>query len=401
MTDRSSRWPAPAIALLAARVVDRRHRQSVHLRRSLHHRAEPGDARPRMRWWRVFVSSYWPRDWGGDGYRPLTILAFKIEYAHRARQPDRLPCREHRCSTRSRRSSCSRSRAGCLPLWAAWVTAALFAVHPVHVEAVANVVGQSELLVAVALLAATSLYLRDRLRGSAPARDGSSDRSCSTPSACFAKEHGIVLPAILAAAELTVIRDATPWRERIRALRPFYLDARAHRRRSSSAFGHCVLADHSIGGFQPFTPFSTLHISHARSRSHGARRRAASGCGCSTGPRTCRRSTDRRRSRSRRAGALRQLPGLARCSRPCSRSRVLLRRRQPVISFGIAFVVHRAAAVEQLPAAGRHRARRTHAVSAERRRDARSWARSPWSLRDWLRAPLRRAARRRSARSGA
>ena len=52
-----------------------------------------------------------------------------------------------------------------LPLWAAWLAAALFAVHPVHVEAVANVVGQSELLVAAALLGATILYLRDRRHG--------------------------------------------------------------------------------------------------------------------------------------------------------------------------------------------------------------------------------------------
>src|SRR5690348_2270308 len=30
-------------------------------------------------WWRALVSSYWPADWGGDGYRPLTILAFRLE----------------------------------------------------------------------------------------------------------------------------------------------------------------------------------------------------------------------------------------------------------------------------------------------------------------------------------
>src|SRR3954464_13376480 len=32
-------------------------------------------------WWRTFAASYWPREWGGDGYRPVTILAFQIEYA--------------------------------------------------------------------------------------------------------------------------------------------------------------------------------------------------------------------------------------------------------------------------------------------------------------------------------
>jgi hypothetical protein len=44
--------------------------------------------------------------------------------------------------------------------WPAAAGAALFAVHPVHVEAVANVVGQAELLAAVFTLAACLLYRR-------------------------------------------------------------------------------------------------------------------------------------------------------------------------------------------------------------------------------------------------
>ena len=27
-------------------------------------------------WWRLFARSYWPRTYGGDGYRPITMLAF-------------------------------------------------------------------------------------------------------------------------------------------------------------------------------------------------------------------------------------------------------------------------------------------------------------------------------------
>jgi len=44
----------------------------------------------------------------------------------------------------------------------AWVTAFLFAVHPIHTEAVASIVGRSELLAAGFLLAAWYLHLRDR-----------------------------------------------------------------------------------------------------------------------------------------------------------------------------------------------------------------------------------------------
>src|SRR4029453_12824878 len=47
----------------------------------------------------------------------------------------------------------------------AMIGASLFAVHPVHVEAVANVVGQSELLAALALVGACVLYVRARRAG--------------------------------------------------------------------------------------------------------------------------------------------------------------------------------------------------------------------------------------------
>lgn len=208
--------------------------------------------------YRLFAMPYWPIQWGGDGYRPLTILAFRLEWAIGHGSPAAfhaanillyvltsmlvfwLACRM-------------------LPSAFAWLTAALFAVHPVHVEAVANVVGQSELLVACALLGATLIYLRERQRGRL--------RPWSALSivflyavACFAKEHGIVLPAILIAAELTVIEDAATARQRMVRLRPLYLGLLA----VAIAFvgvRSLVLADHAVGGFAPFTPFAALHTS--------------------------------------------------------------------------------------------------------------------------------------------
>src|SRR5262249_24103169 len=169
----------------------------------------------------VFASSYWPRDWGGDGYRPLTVLAFKIEYALGHGSPVVFHAANIALYALASVLVFQLARR-LLPLWAAWTTAALFAVHPVHGEAVANVVGQSELLVGITLLAATSLYLRDRLRG--PLRPVTAAQLFALYAvACFAKEHGIVLPAILGAAELFVIRDELPLGERIRRLRPVYL----------------------------------------------------------------------------------------------------------------------------------------------------------------------------------
>jgi hypothetical protein len=208
-------------------------------------------------WWHVFRLSYWSKSAGGDGYRPLTILAFRVE----AVLGHLNPMVFHAVSI------CLYALAAwlvllvarrLLPLWAAWAAAALFAVHPVHVEAVANVVGQSELWVGVALLGSTALYLRDRTEG--PLRTSTALWILLLYAvACFAKEHVIVLPAILVAAELTVISDGTLPLARARRLRPFYLGMLAVALGFLAARG-LVLADHSLGGFAPFTPFAVLRV---------------------------------------------------------------------------------------------------------------------------------------------
>ncbi len=214
------------------------------------------------RWWAVFAQPYWPRAWTGDGYRPLTILAFSVEWVARNGSPVAFHAANILLYVLASVLVYQLALA-LLPAWAAWVVGALFAVHPVHVEAVANVVGQSELLVAVAILAATILYVRDRRAGAL--RPGTAVAvTVLYAMAAFSKEHGIVLPAILIAAECTVIDDATPLRDRARRLRPFYLALLAVAVGFVAARSR-VLSDHTIGGFQPFMPFAMLKIS-ARDR---------------------------------------------------------------------------------------------------------------------------------------
>lgn len=106
-----------------------------------------------------------------------------------------------------------------LPSVAALVAACVFAVHPVHVEVVANVVGQLELWASGAVILACARYVHVRQEG----RFGVGDVVVIL--ALFAlglgmKEHAVVLPGLLVALELTVLRvaprlaesDARRWR---------------------------------------------------------------------------------------------------------------------------------------------------------------------------------------------
>jgi hypothetical protein len=109
-----------------------------------------------------------------------------------------------------------------LPVGAAWLGAALFAVHPLHVEAVANVVGQSELLAALFMFLALLIFLRSRRSGTVRTRDIALITLLYVL-ACLSKEHALVLPAMLLAAEVTVFATQAPLRARLAAVRPLGL----------------------------------------------------------------------------------------------------------------------------------------------------------------------------------
>lgn len=85
----------------------------------------------------------------------------------------------------------------------AWIAAALFAVHPVHVEAVAVSVNQGELIVGIASALAAVAWLR-WMRGTARAAPTEAMVAALYLIALGYKEHALVLPAFLAALELTV-----------------------------------------------------------------------------------------------------------------------------------------------------------------------------------------------------
>jgi len=201
-------------------------------------------------WWRFFGMPYWPAQWGSDGYRPVTILAYSIEWAAGHGKPWIFHAVNIGLYAVVSVAVFYLAET-VLPFAAAWVAAALFAVHPLHVEAVANVVGQSELLVAMFMIPAVTIYVRRRNANEMTAGPMVAI-ALLYAAACLAKEHGFVLPVVLVAAELVVVQDKTPLRARLATLRPFALSLALI---SAAYLWVHAQINHDLAGFHPYVPF--------------------------------------------------------------------------------------------------------------------------------------------------
>jgi len=155
--------------------------------------------------WRTFASAYWPPDVGGGLYRPLPIASYTLDWAlsggsawwfHTVNLAWHVGA-SVAVAYLARHLSGDR---------AAWTAGLLFAVHPVHVEAVANVVGRAELMAALfVVLAVYAALARDQLWWSLAAL------ACGV----LSKENAIVVPALIVWA--WVLGLARPSRERMLA----------------------------------------------------------------------------------------------------------------------------------------------------------------------------------------
>ena len=168
--------------------------------------------------WQYLRQTYWPPQLTASLYRPVTVFAFALQWA----VGDGVAWVFHLVSAvlyLMLTLAVYRLGRAMLPLRPAWILAALFAVHPVHVEAVAGVVGQSELVMGLAVVVAACRYLEARRKAVFEPADIGLIASLFLV-ACFAKEQGIMLPALLMALELTVVQDARPLSARLRASLP-------------------------------------------------------------------------------------------------------------------------------------------------------------------------------------
>jgi len=170
--------------------------------------------------WRLFGQTYWPPEEGAALYRPLTMLAFAVQWVIGHGAP--LPFHVTNIVLYVLVSvAVYRLAVLLVSPDAALVGACLFAIHPVHTEAVANVVGQEELWVAALVLFGVTRYIQLRRSGSLPVSEVLL-LFVVYLAACMFKEHAIVFPGLLVAAELTVIGSQTPLAIKAKSLWKFF-----------------------------------------------------------------------------------------------------------------------------------------------------------------------------------
>lgn len=154
--------------------------------------------------WLGFASPYWPREIGGGMYRPLTLASYTFDWqlGGAAWWFHAVNIVWHAGATvaiawLARRWSGDR---------AALAAGLLFAVHPVHVEAVANVVGRAEIMATLfAIFAVYAALSQDHVWWSAAA----------FAAGLLSKENAVVVPILIALGWVLGFARPRPSRRRM------------------------------------------------------------------------------------------------------------------------------------------------------------------------------------------
>lgn len=135
---------------------------------------------------RAFDDPYWPRETGAGLYRPVTILSYAIDWTVSGGRPGWLHLMNALWNGLAT-VLLVMLLARWLPTLGAAAAGLVFAWHPVHVEAVASLVGRAELLAAVGILGAVLAARRERWVVA---------MLCAAL-AMFSKEHGVIVGAAI------------------------------------------------------------------------------------------------------------------------------------------------------------------------------------------------------------
>ncbi|MFL5384301.1 MAG: hypothetical protein ACJ8GN_17400 [Longimicrobiaceae bacterium] len=183
----------------------------------------------------LLLGSYWPNS--AELYRPVTLLSFAADWALTGGSVawmHGVNVALHAAATALMAALVWRLGGGA---WAAAAAGALFAVHPVHVEAVANLVGRAEILATVLVLLACHLFLGGRPGG--PLRIAGI--ALLYLLALGAKEIAVSLPALLLVVDAVRSRAERVPAGRLLARNRFLLAALAATLAGYLALRHAAL----------------------------------------------------------------------------------------------------------------------------------------------------------------
>lgn len=173
---------------------------------------ENRDLRPQTPISNIFLNDFWGtpihKEQSHKSYRPLTVLTFRWNYAIHGLQPagyHLVNLLLHALVSLLYYRVCAMF----LPEFASFVAAILFAVHPIHTEAVTGVVGRAEMLSSLFFLGALLCYARASQR-----RRYTDWRYVVACTACvgvamLCKEQGITVTGVCVVYELFVAQKVS------------------------------------------------------------------------------------------------------------------------------------------------------------------------------------------------
>lgn len=176
---------------------------------------ENRDLRPHTSVWNLFKNDFWGtpmhKERSHKSYRPLCVLTFRWNYALHQLEPMgyhlfNLLLHSAVCLLYLRLCSLFLKPAESL------VAAILFAVHPIHTEAVSGVVGRAEILCSVFFLAAFFSYCKCSKRRSETNWPYLVATVFLTVTAMLCKEQGLTVIAVCIVYELCIVQKLRPQR---------------------------------------------------------------------------------------------------------------------------------------------------------------------------------------------